>query len=309
MGKYWKPLERVSSWRKLSVGMWDSPGDPTIYGFETLDVTDTLEYLRAVKDASGVNVGMTALVVAAVARMYARYPELNVILVGGRVQQRQSIDIFCQVAIPNESVSKADLSGVKLQHVDQLDLVEIQRALGGRARKVRDGQDLEIERQKRLFDLIPPRMMRRVVKLVEQLTFEVPIDLDAIGIRSDPFGSCMVSSVAQFDIRLGFAPLVPAARTPLIFLPGVVYDEMGFVGDDPTPRMRKKVQISLTCDHRCFDGYQIGIICREVRTVLTNPAAHLPPPEFYIKHAQHRDEPPRPEDHAPRHASPAPKRA
>jgi hypothetical protein len=309
MGKYWKPLERASSWRKLSIGMWDAPADPTIYGFETMDVTDSLAYLAAVKEVSGVNVGMTALVVAAMARMYRLYPELNVILVGSKIQQRHTIDVFCQVAIPNEDAGRADLSGIKLRDVDTLDLVEIHQAMHRRASKVRAGQDEEIERQKQLFDIIPPRIMRSVVKLVEHLTYEIPIDLDAIGIRSDPFGSCMVSSVAQFDIRLGFAPLVPASRTPLILLPGVVYDEMGFVGDDPTPRMRKKIQISLTCDHRCFDGYQIGVICREFRTVMTDPAAFLPAPDAYARHATRaKDEPPRPEDAAKR-PSPPHKRA
>jgi pyruvate/2-oxoglutarate dehydrogenase complex dihydrolipoamide acyltransferase (E2) component len=310
MGKYWRPLERASSWRKLSIGMWDPPADPTIYGFETMDVTDSLAYLEAVRAASGVNVGMTTLVVAAMARMYRLYPELNVILVGERVQQRNSVDVFCQVAIPNEDAGRADLSGIKLRDVDRMDIVQIHQALHQRAKKVRDGQDKEIESQKRLFDLIPPRVMRRVVKLVEHLTYEVPIDLDAIGIRSDPFGSCMVSSVAQFDIRLGFAPLVPASRTPLILLPGVVYDEMRFVGADPTPRMRKMVQISLTCDHRCFDGYQIGVICREFRTVMTDPAAFLPAPETFIKYTQRvKDEPPRPEDHAMHNPPSANKRA
>ena len=45
--KRWKPLDHYSSWRKISIGMWNSPGDPTIYGYETLVVEDLLRYLVA----------------------------------------------------------------------------------------------------------------------------------------------------------------------------------------------------------------------------------------------------------------------
>ena len=53
MSKYWKPLQRVSSWRKISVGMWQPPADPTIYGAETVDVEELLGYLEAVSELSG----------------------------------------------------------------------------------------------------------------------------------------------------------------------------------------------------------------------------------------------------------------
>jgi hypothetical protein len=274
--------------------MWDTPSDPTIYGFETLDVTETLDYLEAVSAISGVRVSMTALMVRIAARIYELYPDLNVIIANHRIQQRKTIDVFCQVAIPNKDAGRADLSGIKLTNVNELDIVEIHQALHQRAKKVRAGQDKEIESQKRIFDLIPPRIMRSVVKLVDYLTYDVDIDLDAIGVRSDPFGSCMVSSIAQFDLRLGFAPLVAASRCPLIFLPGAVYDEMRFV--DGEPKNRKMVQISLTCDHRCFDGYQIGLICREFRTAITNPEPVFGPPSNYARHAGPSDAPPTPED-------------
>jgi hypothetical protein len=111
------------------------------------------------------------------------------------------------------------------------------------------------------------------------LTFNVPADLDAIGVRSDPFGSFMVSSVANFDIKLGYAPLVPASRCPMVVLPGVVHEAVMPV--DGEPKVVPAMYTGVTFDHRCFDGYQIGEIVRTTRRVISHPYDHLPHPSYW----------------------------
>ena len=279
MAQRWRRFEKYSSWRKISVGMWDTPRDPTVYGFETLDVTDTLEYLEAVSEASGVRVTMTALWVYVVAQAFARHPELNVIIVGDRVLQREHVNIFCQVAVPGSTPDQTDLSGVRLEDVDRMSIVEIAERMRGKARRVRKGEDEEIERQKSLIDRIPARLMRRALRLLDFLTFEVPVDLDDLGLHSDPFGSCMISSIAQFDLRLGLAPLVPAARVPLVILPGATFQAPMVV--DGEVRARTVMQGGLTCDHRAYDGYQIGYIARAIRHGIEGAAKLMPAPETF----------------------------
>lgn len=277
MGKYWKPVERLSSWRKISVGMWAPPDDPTIYGFETLRVDEALEYLQEVEEASGEKVTMSALWVYILGKAIAQHPDLNVMIVNGRIQRRNTVDAFCQVMIPGNN--QADLSGIQIRAVDKMDIVEIAKAMRGRAKKVRAGEDQGLEKQKKMIDRVPPWLIRRMIRLVDFLTFNVPVDLDGLGVRSDPFGSFMVSSVATFDIRLGFAPLVPASRTPLVALPGAVFDAPMVI--DGEVRACKVMQCGCTFDHRCFDGYQIGMIVKIIRSHVENPRAYLPPPSYW----------------------------
>jgi len=284
MGKYWEPLKKLTSWRKISVGMWDPPSDPTIYGHEVLDVTETLDYLDEVSEVSGTKVTMTALVVKAFAIIYERYPELNVMIVNGRIQKRKSIDAFCQVAVPDSSESDADLSGVKMRAVNERDLVEISEGLRGRARQLRAGQDEEIEQTKALIDKVPPWLIKPMLSTVNFLTYNVPADLDAVGVRSDPFGSFMVSSIAQFDLRLGYAPLVPASRCPVVVLPGVVHEAPMVVDGDVVAR--KAICIGCTFDHRCFDGYQIGQIVRSARALISHPYENMPAPSEWAADAE-----------------------
>lgn len=279
MSKYWKPLEKLTSWRKISVGMWDTPRDPQIYGHELLNVTETLRYLEEVSAVSGVNVTMTALLVKTFATAYEQFPALNVMVVNGRLQQRESIDAFCQVSIPNEKTGSADLSGIKITGANELDVVQLSQILRGRAARVRAGEDQEMEETKALIDKVPPWLMKRMLKTVDFLTYNVSADLDSLGVRSDPFGSFMISSIASFDLRLGYAPLVPASRVPAVALPGAVHDVVMPV--DGEPAVVPGMFVGCTFDHRCFDGYQIGFIVRTARACMEHPYDHFPHPSFW----------------------------
>lgn len=313
MGKFWAPFKNYSSWRKISVGMWSAPDDPTIYGYETLDAHLLVPYLAELSRVSGVKVTPAAVFVKIAATVFEEHPDLNVIMVGKKVQKRNTIDIFCQVSIPNETTGEADLSGVKLKNANEMNLVEIASRLSGRAKKVRDGQDEEMEQTKATVNVVPGWLMRPMLKVVDFLTYNIPLDLKKIGVRSDPFGSAMVSSVAAFDIKLGFAPLVPLSRVPVVFLPGVLHKAV-LANEDGEPEVRDVLQASCTFDHRCFDGYQIGFVVRAVRDMIKYPRNYFVDPEQWsAAHQSERSpdtgsaktppatpkagEAPRPEDH------------
>jgi pyruvate dehydrogenase E2 component (dihydrolipoamide acetyltransferase) len=302
MGKRWEPLEKYSSWRKISVGMWKTPADPTIYGFETVDVSRLVPYLEEVSRVSGTKVGVAAYCAKLMATVFEEYPDLNVVMVGKKVHRRKTIDIFCQVAVGNEKASQADLSGIKLAEADKMDLVEIAKKLGSRAEDVRTGQDAEMEKTKSMVDVVPPWLMGGMLKVVDFLTFNVPFDLDKLGIRSDPFGSAMVTSVGQFNIKQGFAPLVPASRVPLVALPGVLH-KAPFVTENGDVEARDALTVSCTFDHRVYDGYQIGRIVDVIRDVLMYPTRYYPEPEHWATPDTEPAQSPRPED---REAKPAP---
>lgn len=279
MAKLWKAPTKVSSWRKISVGMWRPPSDPTIYGYELIDMEELLQYLDEVSRASGTKVTLTAYLVKATSDIFAEYPELNSIVIQNRVMRRENVDAFCQVAVADESGGSADLSGVKLRNSDRMTLPEIAARLHRRADKVRQGLDEEIEQTKSMIDKIPPLLLPSVLRFVDILTYVVPLDLGKIGIRNDPFGSFMVTNCAPFDIKLGLAPLVPASRTPVVILPGIVEDHV-FV-EDGKPVVKKGCKISFTADHRCFDGLQIGYIVRGIRGRLHHPRDYYPDPETF----------------------------
>ncbi len=282
MAKLWKQPENLSSWRKISVGMWNRPSDPTIYGFETLDVQDLVAYLDEVSEASGSKVTLTAYLTKIMSDILTEHPKLNSIVVGNKVLQREKIDGFCQVSVANDQGGSADLSGVKIPDSNTLTLPEIADHLHRRADKVRKGRDKEIEQTKSMLDKIPAIVLPQLMRVVDVLTYAVPFDLSKIGIRDDPFGSFMVTNCAPFDIRLGFAPLVPFARTPMVLLPGIIEDHV--FAKDGKPVVKKGCQICFTLDHRCYDGLQIGKMVRGIRSRVEHPRDFYPEASSYRAH-------------------------
>jgi hypothetical protein len=268
MGKRWHPMKKLSPWRRMAIGMWKPPADPTIYGHEAFDVTDALPYLEELSERSGVKVTPTALVIKCFADVFGAHPALNVIIVNGRIQQRESVDVFCQVAIIPDAGS-ADLSGVKLDGVDEMSLVEIAAKLQKKAAKVRCGEDEDVERSKQTIAWVPTWLMLWIIKLFDFLTFNVPFDLDAIGVRSDPFGSFMVSSIAPLGLQLGYAPLVPASRCPYVVLPGASFEAPRVVDGEIV--VRTVMKVAGTFDHRVFDGFQIAMILKGFKERFTEP--------------------------------------
>jgi pyruvate dehydrogenase E2 component (dihydrolipoamide acetyltransferase) len=258
----------------MSVGIWDAPGDPQIYGFETYPVETLLDYLEELESKTGVKITPTTFVMKAISRILETYPDLNSQVIGNQVYQRTSNDIFCLVATEGDKPSEAELGGVKISAVDEMDMVDIAGVLKNKAQKVRTGEDLEIEKTKQLIDYIPSFMLSSMVSLIDFLTFYVPWDLDFLGIRSDPFGSAMVTSVGQFGLKQGFAPLVRSSHCPMLILPGEIHETV--FAEDGEPVVKKGMTISCTFDHRVYDGYQLGYMARLFRSMITQPRDHFP---------------------------------
>ena len=262
------------------MGMWSAPDDPTIYGKETVDVTNLVTYLDEIQEVSGVKVTIPAFCAKMMADIFQEHPDLNCMAIGNHICQRETIDVFCQVAIPNDTAGSADLSGVKLQEADQMELVDIANRLRSRASDVRAGQDAEMEASKSMVSRVPNFLMGKLLDVIDFLTFKVPFDLDKLGIRSDPFGSCMITSVGQFDIIQGFAPLLPGSHCPLVCLPGKLW-QAPFATEDGEVEARDALTMSCTFDHRVYDGLQIGYIVRGMRTRLMHPRKHFPAPQHW----------------------------
>lgn len=140
MVRRWYQTDDISPWRRISVGMWDPPGDPQIYGQETHPVESLLDYLDEIEEETGVKVTLTTFVIRAIAKILEEYPDLNVMPIGGKVFNRENNDVFCLVATEGDTPSQADLGGVKIRNVDELTLPEVAKILRNRAEKLRAGR-------------------------------------------------------------------------------------------------------------------------------------------------------------------------
>lgn len=223
------------------------------------------------REATGERLTITHYVVKAVADVMAAHPDLNVTLIRGKPVRRTAVDVFVQVALPKqgEGAGGADLSGVRVADADRKSVVEIARDLGARAHRVRVGEDQQMEKAKKTLDQVPHAVLKRMVHTLSNLSFDWGFDLTRMGVEPDPFGCAMVTNCSGFGVNTGFAPLVPIARTPVIFLLGRTEDRAVVVDGEVV--VRPVMRVGGTFDHRLLDGYQIGVICTEFKRRLENP--------------------------------------
>lgn len=267
-------VRNLSSWRRMAAVAWSAPDDPTIYGTIDLDMTNALEFLPKESERTGEHLTVTHLVTKAMADTLSEHPECNCIIRRGRIFERDDIDISVLVAVPPGEADhehEADLSEALVRNADNKSMAEIASEIREGARKVRNHEDPLLERTKKLFDRMPPAMMGPLLRLVARLQYDFNLDLSAVGIPNDPFGSAIVTSVGVLGITEAFPPLLTFTRVPAVLAVGAVEDRPGVRDGNlvVVPTMR----IAATFDHRVIDGFQAGKLAKTFKEIIQDPAA------------------------------------
>jgi pyruvate dehydrogenase E2 component (dihydrolipoamide acetyltransferase) len=236
-------------------------------------MTDSLAFLERARERTGVRVTITHLVIKAIAEALHRHPESNAMIRRGWVELRNQVDVFAQVVTDEGD----DLGGIKVERADEKTVVEVAAELGRRVERIRAHDDPELEQSKHMLDRVPNWLLGTVLRLTEHATHTLGLDLTRFGIKPDPFGGAMVSSIATFGLDWALAPMVPFSRCPIVLIVGKVQTRPFVV--DGEVRARPVLIVGTTFDHRLLDGAQASRLARVVIEVLSNPAAHLAIPD------------------------------
>lgn len=266
-----EPMPDASSFRRMAAAMWSRPADPTIFGAMDLDAGPLLAFIEDYRARTGKRLTVTHLVAQAVARAFAEHPGLNAkVRFGGRLERRTSVDLFVSVSTENGK----DLSGVRVDGADRLDLDGWVDTLEAKARGIRSGKDASFEKSRSLFRLLPFWLLRPLLRLVDVLTNELHVHLPAQGLPRDPFGTAVITNVGSFGIDTAFAPFVPLGRCPMLLLINEVRERPWVV--DGALVVRPVLRLCGTFDHRIIDGHAAGLLARAIRTALERPAQLVP---------------------------------
>lgn len=261
------PLTDASPFRRMAAAMWARPTDPSIHGTMDIDVSAALRFLAEEGARHGTKLTVTHLVARAVALALRDQPELNLkVRFWGKLERRTSIDLFLTVATDGGR----DLSGVRLDHADQRSLVEIAGELSGRARAIRSGADQSYQKSRKGFAQLPWWLTRAAIRAGDFAVNELHLDLTAVGMPRDAFGSAMITSVGMFGIDTAFAPIVPLARVPMLFLVPEVRPRPVVVDGDRL-EVRPVLRLCATFDHRIVDGFAAGKLARRLHGLFAAP--------------------------------------
>lgn len=266
-----RPFERMSAFRKLSMAIWKKPADPSVYGQLEIDATALLKRLEEEKAGGGAKITLTHLLIKAMALTLARFPEMNVLIRRGRLYLRDHVDLFVQVAI--EEGDGSDLSGATVRDAHQLSLKQIAEQLSGQSRKIRSGEDPNLKHSKQTLKVLPPRLMKWTLRLLETIAFDWNWNARFLHLSTNPFGAVMITNVGVFGLETGLAPLVPFSRTPLVMTVGALTQKP--VAEEGQVVVRPILPLGFTIDHRIIDGFLAGKGAKYLKEIFKNPREHL----------------------------------
>ena len=260
---------KLRGWRKLAGSFWGPPNDPQFYGDLELDAGTLLEHLHQLRERTGTHVTLTHAVGRAVAHGLDSVPDLRVRLARGREYPRESTDIFFIVAAEG-----GELTGCKVDRANQKSLVEVAEELGSSQQSISSGADETFGKAKKMLDLLPPRLLRTAMNLSAWLTSDLNLDLPALGVRRQAFGSAMITSVGMWGISRAYSPLAGYYRVPVLVLVGAVTQKPVAVAGQVV--IRPMLTLTATFDHRYADGFQAARFAQAVQGYCADPAAFEP---------------------------------
>ncbi|HSO32525.1 MAG TPA: 2-oxo acid dehydrogenase subunit E2 [Labilithrix sp.] len=260
MRPHFVPDPSPATFRRIAASLWRRPSDPSIHGSMDLDATAVLRLVSTFRERTGHRLTVTHVVASAVAHAFARHPELNAkVRFGGRIERRESVDLFVSVAADGGK----DLSGVRIEGADALDLDDLVAAVERGARRVRTGADDEYQRGRDLLRSIPWWLLGPALRATDLLTNEAHVHRPDLGMPCDPFGTAIVSNVGTFGVDTAFAPFLPLGRCAMLMLIGEVKVRPWVVGERIEPR--PVLRLCATFDHRIIDGHGAGLVARAIR--------------------------------------------
>jgi hypothetical protein len=255
----------MNSRRKLMLASWNNTSEAQIFGSFNINADKLVAYLSSRKTAEN-KITPTVAVVKALGLAFKDGGSLNCRLAFDTFIPNKSIDISCLVALDDG----ADLASAKITNADQISLNEVQAQLKKKAEKLRKHQDEDFEASKPILSILPVFIIRPIVELVGWLSSALNLTIAPLGVRANPFGTAMVTSVGMLGVQQGFIPFTPFTRVPLLIMVGAIVKQP-IVNENNEIVVANQLNITATVDHRYVDGTAASKVAKKLVFYLENP--------------------------------------
>lgn len=262
----------LSRWRKISMASWGVTHDSSVVSVLELDAEPALAYLEKLQPATATKLTITHLAGYALARAFAKYPDVNCMFRRGKLYRRKTIDICFLVAAGRAAQhGSEDLSSHTLREVDRLGVVRIAEGLIPTAKAIKTGKDSTFRGIKQGIGAFPHSIRRCLVNLADFVMNVLNVWSPILGFQRDAFGSAMLTSVGSLDIEFAIARIYPQSRNVMIASVGAVREKP--VVRNGAVAVGKRIKFVFTGDHRIVDGLHAAHMLKEFQACFENPEA------------------------------------
>ncbi|HET8936179.1 MAG TPA: 2-oxo acid dehydrogenase subunit E2 [Polyangiales bacterium] len=258
----------LSPMRRLMPYLMRGRNESAVYYEQSLDLSRTVPFVQAWNRSHAEPLTLFDLVIAACGRaLYAR-PGLNRFVSGGRIYQRQSVDVA--FAVKRAFRDDAPLVTVKLPLAEGESLEETNQRIYRHTTEARSDMERGIDKELRWLDKLPGVALRAAVRLARWAS-ALNVLPQALA-KDDPmFSSVFLANLGSLGLDAGYHHLYEYGTTSLFGVVGAVKKVLS-VCRDGTTRVHDGVTIRWTFDERIHDGFYAAATLEVLRALVEDPA-------------------------------------
>ncbi|MEK9726499.1 MAG: 2-oxo acid dehydrogenase subunit E2 [Candidatus Margulisiibacteriota bacterium] len=249
-----KKIKNISSMRKLALGTWRTPTDPSVNVQLDLNISE-------LKNVFGANFNryLKVYIVKVMSKVLDEIPEINTILIRGKFRQRTNNRLFIPTMFRHNH--QVDLNGIYIDNAHLLSLDDLKKVWNEKISDLRSGNNKPTRRVIYLFKLLPSFLLKPVIQIIDFIQYTCNISLRYFGLPSDPFGSMTITFLDKFDVKYAAIPIFSFSRSAITLAIGKPYvDNVEFL-----------LPVTCTFDHRCFDGYEGAKAYQKIKKYFKSP--------------------------------------
>lgn len=258
--------------KKMMIGSWSEPQDPSIFTEMSIDVSKLPAYLEEASKKTGEKLTVTHLVVKAMGIVLKGAPGFRGRLVFSRFVPFDEVDISCLVVLEKSD----NLSVYTVRNADKVPLQTVASKLRAAATKLRSNQDKDFEKTVKSQSSMPAAALRFMIWLAGFLTNSLGLDVPGLGARRFHFGCCMITSLGSIGVDKSIVPSTPYARVPMTISVGMMSMQPACVGEGEDCKVvpRLTLPVNFTIDHRFVDGAGTLTMAKTFRKIMADPASY-----------------------------------
>jgi pyruvate/2-oxoglutarate dehydrogenase complex dihydrolipoamide acyltransferase (E2) component len=240
---------RLNGWRKSAISTWKLSKDCSIYCTQVVSAEPAKKYIEEYNRKNNTKLTLTHVAAKVSAKMIADHPQINRLMRGRNLYQREDVSLTILAANP---LDPQNLSGIRLQNVDRMSYEDIANKTQHKNKLLKKGTGDDHSFMKKLMYLMPQRLVDVGLWALEKLLFGLNLNPSFIKFPKDPFGCLMISNIGYMNVQTAFSPLVPWTRVPLMLGFGKVYDKAVVINKEI--KVQESIDLCWTVDHRLIDG-------------------------------------------------------
>ena len=261
---------KTSTRRKIAISSWGAPSDPSCFGTIEVNCDILDDFLDKYNKQNPKNtITYTHIFLRALGLTMRRIKGLNGKIVFGNFVPFETVDISCVVDIEGENITAVTVKDCGKQSIS-----EIRNQVNAKVKRVKLKKCEAVKEQMRVSDLLPTALLSLVIHLSSFLAYSCDMDVHALRLKKNCFGSIVLTNVSKMNIKDTFAPLTEFSNTMMtavICAPTL----KPVVNENKEIVVRKIINFNITFDHRFADGSQASTMVTIIEEILKHPDSLL----------------------------------